>query len=178
MRGPAPVHGPGRRQARFGNMFASDMRRSGGRFGGSASRQFEGAGATRGLTPLTPASGANAGNGGYTQEQRIADRARLYESALQKSIATAPVHRRTTSGGAAATAAGGGGANTHEDVPLDEEDLRSNLEDSYIDGTTRRVAGGLDQGGFERRNDDEDELADGGVMGLLTQIYDNRRRAI
>jgi hypothetical protein len=117
--------------------------------------------------PLTAAQGPN-----HSHEQRIAERARLYESALQKSIAIAgqsgnTSHRRASSGGAAV------GAAAQDAVPLDEEDLRSELDNSYIDGNTRHVGGGMDE-----ERDEERELADGGVMGLLTQIYDQRRRAI
>lgn len=165
-----PSHG--RRQARFGGSFlASDLRRSGGRFGaGSALGRQQASGASHigGLAPLTPAAPAS----GYSQEQRNAERAKLYESALQKSIATAGhpggAHRRSVSGGGAGTEP----SFQTKEQDLDEDDLRSNLEDSYIDGTTRRA------GGMDNERDEEQELADGGVMGLLAQIYDNRRRGI
>lgn len=170
MRTPGhPSHG--RRQARFGGSFlASDLRRSGARFGAGSvlgRQQAGGAGLSGGLAPLTPAAPA----GGYSQEQRNAERAKLYESALQKSIATAGhpggVHRRSASGSGAGTET----TLQHKEQDLDQDDLRSNLEDSYIDGTTRRA-------GMENDRDEEQELADGGVMGLLAQIYDNRRRGI
>lgn len=154
-----------RRHTRFG--LGSDLRRSGGRFGGSiVGRQHAQGGAlppSSGIAPLTP---------NHTHEQRIAERARLYESALQKSIANAAQpggtgHRRGSFGGDAA------GATIQEAAPLDEEDLRSELDDSYIDGSARHAGGGMDE-----ERDEERELADGGVIGLLTQIYDQRRRAI
>ena len=150
-----------RRQTRFG--LSSDLRRSGGRFGGGSivGRQYARAGV------LPPSSGTTPLTANHSHEQRIAERARLYESALQKSIANAPQsgnigHKRDSSSGTI----------VHEATPLDEEDIRSELDDSYIDGNTRHL------GGMDEERDEERELADGGVMGLLTQIYDQRRRAI
>ena len=149
-----------RRQTRFG--LSSDLRRSGGRFGGGSivGRQYARAG-------VLPPSSATPLTANHSHEQRIAERARLYESALQKSIANAPQsgnigHKRDSSSGTI----------VHEVTPLDEEDIRSELDDSYIDGNTRHL------GGMDEERDEERELADGGVMGLLTQIYDQRRRAI
>lgn len=159
-------------------MFASDLRRSGGRFG-SASRHLEG------FTPVRQgSSGGAAPVGDASQEQRIAERAKLYESALQKSIAigssSPAAHRRTPSGAGTlkGTVADAGSGTTTGPREIDVEDTRSDIEESYIDGATRHAGGGMDQGGYNVDRNDEDELADGGVMGLLTQIYDNRRRAI
>ena len=134
---------------------SSDLRRSGGRFGGGSivGRQYGRAGV------LPPSSGTTPLTANHSHEQRIAERARLYESALQKSIANAPQprnigHKRDSSNGTAA------GTIVHEATPLDEEDLRSELDDSYIDGHTRHL------GGMDEERDEARELADGGVAGL------------
>jgi autophagy-related protein 9 len=133
------------------------------------------------LAGINPGVGVGA-NPALTHEQRIAERARLYDSAFKRS--TGAARRRSGSGGQDGLHALAPPPSTRpapiQQHVLDEEDLQSELleEDSYIDGTTRqrdRDEEGPEEGFIER---DEDELADGGVMGLLTQIYDNRRRVI
>ncbi|KAF8311594.1 APG9-domain-containing protein [Clavulina sp. PMI_390] len=173
------------RQARFGNMFGSDLRRSGGRFGDRSVMGRQYATRTDGLAPFTSIAGpgatingANDANDAQSHEQRIAERAKMYDSALQKSFAVGTTHRRSLSGGVAggvSAAPGPRNAGLEQTEPLDEEDLQSNLEDSYVDGRARQ-APGMDR--EERERDEEQELADGGVMGMLAQIYDNRRRGI
>ena len=50
-----------------------------------------------------------------------------------------------------------------------EGDVRSALGESYVDGARRHARGGV---GRSMREEEEEELgADGGVLGLLAQIY-------
>jgi len=49
---------------------------------------------------------------------------------------------------------------------LDGEDVGSGLGESYVDGTARRPGAYL-----EDEPEEEDGLEDGGVLGLLAQIY-------
>ena len=155
---PIYSHGPGafaRRHNRLGGM-TSDYRHS-------AILGSTMTGAGRSVTPLPNVPSA------LTKEQRNAELAKTYEAALQKSVAMkgkartdgATPHVHTSSEGAARP-----------------EEVQSELGDSYIDGGAAHAPrSGLD----DERNIDEleaDELANGGVMGLLTQIYDRRGRGL
>lgn len=160
-------------------------------------------------TISTGLAGPSSEGRASTEEQRLAEKARMYDSAFQRSGATTTAKRRSSAG----SASGGtlqplaqiAQAQTQsqpsrgergwisprfltparptvvQQQALDEEDLQ---EEGYVVGEAGGRGGRFDDGesagpgdDFIER-DDEDELADGGVMGLLTQIYDNRRRGI
>ena len=161
----APIHGPSlhRRHARFGGHLGSDLRHN-AVFGGA-----------RGFIPApilqlhTPASGAAPP---MSQEQRNAERAKIYETALRKSYATKSAAGGAGGRGVARTARST--APAAEPSTLEDDDVRSDLGDSYVDGVGPKGPVGLDDGGLADQAEVE-ELANGGVMGLLTQIYDQRR---
>ncbi|KAF8328694.1 autophagy protein Apg9-domain-containing protein [Cantharellus anzutake] len=102
---------------------------------------------------------------GLAKEQRNAELARTYEAALQRSMA---MKGKGHVGEASGAHDSGEGA----------DEVQSELGDSYVDGRAARAPrSGLD----EEPNADEleaEELANGGVMGLLTQIYDRRGRGL
>jgi len=155
-----PTYGPGpsaftRRHNRLGGM-TSDYRHS-----AILGSTITGAG--RSITPLPNVLSA------LTKEQRNAELAKTYEAALQKSVA---MKGKTRTDGATPH------AQTSSEGAARPEEVQSELGDSYIDGGTAHAPrSGLD----DERNIDEleaDELANGGVMGLLTQIYDRRGRGL
>ncbi len=119
-------------------------------------------GAGRSVNPLpnVPSS--------LTKEQRNAELAKTYEAALRKSIST---KGKTRSDGVTP-------AHTLSEGIAIPQDVQSELGDSYLDGgAVHAPRSGLDG----ERNIDEieaEELANGGVMGLLTQIYDRRGRGL
>lgn len=133
-------------------------------------------GASRSFTP-TPAPGlgfgaTSVGGAVLSNEQRIAERAQIYDRALQKSQAVSVATPRGKTAGRTRTI-------IQPVVNEDEEDggdVRSELGESYIDGT-RPAGRGLDDGGAGMQGE-IDELANGGVMGLLAQIYDGRRQIL
>jgi autophagy-related protein 9 len=136
-----------------------------------------------------------------TTDEQLAARAREYERALAESQMAAVTRRRGALGASsmfvgqqppgemqasgmfqsalAQTAVLGdsGGTLPHASVGASEiasEDraadggIASGLEGSYVDGTARRSRGAAPG---QSMQEEEDELADGGVLGLLAQIY-------
>jgi autophagy-related protein 9 len=160
-----PIHGPSmhRRHARFGNRLGADLRYNGG-----GTRAFAHA-----PIPIpqihSPGSGATPP---MSQEQRNAERAKMYETAFQKSHATKSAAGGV--GGPGAAKVPKPAAIVKEPSTLADEDIKSDLGDSYVDGIGPRGPRGLDDDGMADQVEVE-ELANGGVMGLLTQIYDQRR---
>jgi len=160
-----PIHGPPmrRRHARFGNHLGADLRYNAGY------------GSTRAFAHAPVPQIHNPGSGAtppMSQEQRNAERAKMYETAFQKSHATKLAAGGI--GGPGAARATKPAAVVKEPSTLADEDIRSDLGDSYVDGVGPRGPRGLDDDGMADQVEAE-ELANGGVMGLLTQIYDQRR---
>jgi autophagy-related protein 9 len=128
----------------------------------------------------------------------LAERSQFYERALQQSISSASAGRPATGiGGSVQMRTAGSrpravaelqAESLHEEMVNQEEEraedggLISRLGDSFADDV--RLRGGrlvLDsQEGTGRRRDvvdevEAEELSNGGVLGLLAQIYDRRR---
>jgi hypothetical protein len=98
-----------------------------------------------------------------SSEQKVKERAMIYDRALQKSISASAVRKRVEK--------------KKEEVHAEEEEavegngeVISELGDSYADGGTKPKFGA------DGRNMEveEEELANGGMIGLLTQIYNQR----
>ena len=110
-------------------------------------------------------------------EAKLADRAAMYERALQNSVKL-----RTGSTGAASThtptvqpSTSDSAAAPATNAPLDEN---SALGDSYGDAQPLFGAGaGVSEGRTAEEHTD-DEFVDGGIMGLLGNIYEQRRTVL
>lgn len=132
-------------------------------------------GGSRSFTPIpNPAlglGGAGTVSGAVlSNEQRIAERAQAYDRALQKSQAVLGTMPRKTPARTRTVVK----PILSEDEPDRDGEVRSELGDSYIDGM-KPVSRGLDDGDMQG---EIEELTNGGVMGLLTQIYDGRRQVL
>jgi len=128
----------------------------------------------------------------------LAERSQFYERALQQSTASASARRRSTGMGGSVQLKMAGGRphavaelqaeSLHEEMDNQEEEraedggLISQLGDSFADDV--KLRGGrlvLDsQEGTGKRKEaldevEAEELSNGGVLGLLAQIYDRRR---
>ncbi|KAG8899850.1 autophagy protein atg9 [Tulasnella sp. 403] len=138
-----------------------------------------------------------AAPGTNLHETRLAEKAAAYDRALQRSVGASLARKRVKGGAANPTADGAGysagdpsaGAKGKERAPSLPDDSQANiaenpegelgvgeieseLGDSYVHGV--RTRGPREEDYLE----DEDDLQDGGVMGLLAQIYSNQRRAV
>lgn len=114
---------------------------------------------------------------GTTQQSNVlAERASRYDQAMQKSMA---VRRRV-------------GAShvrhpnlQHSEIPEEERSpdggIHSQLGDSYVEDVRTRDGMLIDRGkpfNEQSQTEQDDELANGGFVGLLAQIYDQRRQVL
>ncbi|KAG8994151.1 autophagy protein atg9 [Tulasnella sp. JGI-2019a] len=124
-------------------------------------------------------------------EARLAEKAATYERALQRSVSASLARKRSIGAqhgvGESVTAAGrfkeGAGMSVTSEQgddmqsldagPIAGGEIESELGDSYVHGV--RTRGPREEDYLE---EGDEELDGGGVMGLLTQIYSNQRRAI
>lgn len=108
----------------------------------------------------------------------MAERATEYDRALQQSMSAA---RRRQTGASTAGLAHQLPSSSVQTIPSDDRDddggVGSELGDSYVDGDhKRRVDGTAEQTALrEQEREELEELADGGMVGLLTQIYGRQR---
>ncbi|KAG8730583.1 autophagy protein atg9 [Ceratobasidium sp. 414] len=115
---------------------------------------------------------------GVTPETQLADRAAMYERALQNSVKLrgGAVNANATTGGRRLS---GGAESSSAPAPAPAPapasiDVGSALGESYDDAQPvfAQVAGGARREGEEGEDDD---FVDGGIMGLLGGIYEQRR---
>lgn len=106
-------------------------------------------------------------------EARLAEKAAMYDRALQKSIAAS--RRRPV----IAPLTPAKGKEREEEVDSDEDARKrpeymeeSELGDSYVHGV--RTRGPRESDYLE----EEEDPQEGGVMGLLAQIYSNHRKVV
>lgn len=157
-----------------------------------------GAGSSRPFVHPNDTQGQGQGQASVTglslHEIRLAEKAATYERALQRSISASLARKRAGGVGvgvgpvnnaegsivsplveerpsSARDGLGGGGASSDHEYDVAGE-IESELGDSYVHGV--RTRGPREEDYLE----EGDELDGGGVMGLLTQIYSNQRRAI
>ncbi|KAG8833469.1 autophagy protein atg9 [Serendipita sp. 400] len=137
--------------------------------------------------PLSRKPTATAFGIGSTMQARstLAERSEMYERALAQSMANARVRRGASTNlqmTAAHSSARQSDQQPQEDDRAEDGGIDSHLGDSYVDDV-RRHGGQVIMGGETRhdrtREEEEDleaqELANGGVLGLLAQIYDRKR---
>ncbi|KAG8803829.1 autophagy protein atg9 [Serendipita sp. 398] len=137
--------------------------------------------------PLSRKPTATAFGIGSTMQARstLAERSEMYERALAQSMANARVRRGASTNlqmTAAHSSARQSDQQPQEDDRAEDGGIDSHLGDSYVDDV-RRHGGQVIIGGETRhdrtREEEEDleaqELANGGVLGLLAQIYDRKR---
>lgn len=106
----------------------------------------------------------------------LAERASRYDQAMQKSMATR--RRMTTSHMRHPNL-------QHSEIPEEERapdgGIQSQLGDSYVEDVRTRGGMLIDRGkpfNEQSQTEQEDELANGGLVGLLAQIYDQRRQVL
>ncbi|KAG8854770.1 autophagy protein atg9 [Serendipita sp. 411] len=137
--------------------------------------------------PLSRKPTATAFGIGSTMQARstLAERSEMYERALAQSMANARVRRGASTNlqmTAAHSSARQSDQQPQENDRAEDGGIDSHLGDSYVDDV-RRHGGQVIIGGETRhdrtREEEEDleaqELANGGVLGLLAQIYDRKR---
>ncbi|KAG8875846.1 autophagy protein atg9 [Serendipita sp. 405] len=137
--------------------------------------------------PLSRKPTATAFGIGSTMQARstLAERSEMYERALAQSMANARVRRGASTNlqmTAAHSSAWQSDQQPQENDRAEDGGIDSHLGDSYVDDV-RRHGGQVIIGGETRhdrtREEEEDleaqELANGGVLGLLAQIYDRKR---
>jgi len=113
--------------------------------------------------------------GGMHRSNILAERASHYEQAMQKSMA----HRRP-----AATRVRHPNLQQSE-IPEEERSpdggVHSQLGDSYVEDVRTRDGMLVDRGkqfNEQSQTEQDDELVNGGFVGLLAQIYDQRRQVL
>jgi len=106
----------------------------------------------------------------------LAERANKYEQAMQKSMAT---RRRL------GTSQLRHPNLQHSEIPEEERasdgGVQSQLGDSYVEDVRTRGGMLIDRGkqfSEQSQVEQDDEMANGGFVGLLTQIYDQRRQVL
>lgn len=84
-----------------------------------------------------------------------------------------PAHPSSSSAAAGVPAASGVSGSGSGELGADSQgEVRSALGESYVDGARRHSRGGVSARSSMQEEEDEDRLgADGGVLGLLAQIY-------
>jgi len=106
----------------------------------------------------------------------LAERANRYEQAMQKSMTTrrrmATSHMRHPN-------------LQHSEIPEEERapdgGIQSQLGDSYVEDVRTRGGMLVDRGkpfNEQSQTEQDEELANGGLVGLLAQIYDQRRQVL
>jgi autophagy-related protein 9 len=135
---------------------------------------------------VSPIRGGAAGT--TTQKRALAERARRYEQAMQNSLQAAAQRKRTSFNVPphhSRLAQTQHGKLEPSDI-LEEEDrasdggVQSKLGDSFVDDVRTRGGMLIDRGKpyVEQSQNDleaEDEFVNGGFVGLLHQIYNQRR---
>ncbi|KAG8834442.1 autophagy protein atg9 [Serendipita sp. 399] len=117
----------------------------------------------------------------------LAERSEIYERALAQSMANARIRRGPSTNlhmTTAQSSAQQADQQYQEDDRADDGGIDSHLGDSYVDDVRRRggqvIIGGAERNRSRQEEEDveADELANGGVLGLLAQIYDRKRPVI
>ncbi|KAG9127405.1 autophagy protein atg9 [Ceratobasidium sp. 392] len=132
--------------------------------------------------PVQPRPGSSVGFAAEVvmPESKLADRAAMYERALQNSVklrsstANASGSRRL-SGGAESSSAPATAAAMAVAAPID---VGSALGESYDDAQPVFAKEVRERKDGDEEEGEEDEFVDGGIMGLLGNIYEQRRTVL
>ncbi|KAG8794966.1 autophagy protein atg9 [Ceratobasidium sp. 428] len=132
-------------------------------------------------TAIQPRPGSSVGFAAEVvmPESKLADRAAMYERALQNSV------KLRSSSGASGSRRLSGGAESASAPVAASIDVGSALGESYDDAQPVFAKDVGKSGGGGRRDDEEEgegegeeEFVDGGIMGLLGNIYEQRRTVL